>query len=156
LRSLRWAKEDRNYSSRTCQARITTARDSRYWQGNIIVNGTHEAGCGEIRSSMQECERIFNSRTGTAYDRIRNPEEIRYVHRTAQRRNERMAIARTVVCSNNTVQRWTRSTAEKTAIQHPLSRKASGRIPCRWTNSCNNNLVDFLTKRRISTLITYI
>ena len=84
-------------------------------KGNIIANGTHEASCGEIRKFIcKDCGRVFNSRTGTAYDGIRSSKE--RFDMCIELHNEGMsvrAIARTVGCSKDTVQRWTHSAAEQ-------------------------------------------
>ena len=84
-------------------------------KGNIIANGTHEANCGEIRKFIcKDCGRVFNSRTGTAYDGIRSSKE--KFDMCIELHNEGMsvrAIARTVGCSKDTVQRWTHSAAEQ-------------------------------------------
>jgi len=77
--------------------------------GNIIGNGTYETSAGTVRKFIcKECGQVFNSRTGTAYEGIRSPQD--KFDLVIKCLNEGMGVratARTAGCSVNTVKKWT-------------------------------------------------
>ncbi|MDR0887628.1 MAG: helix-turn-helix domain-containing protein [Candidatus Methanoplasma sp.] len=83
-------------------------------EGNIVGNGTYNTSTGQVRKFIcKECGRVFNSRTGTAYEGIRSSDDkfdlaVRSV-------NDGMSIrktAETIGCSANTVRNWVERSEE--------------------------------------------
>jgi len=77
---------------------------------NVISNGTYRTLGGEVRKYIcRECGRVFNSRTGTAYEGIhRSHDKFDLVADCISNGVSVRRTAKIAKCSTSTVVRWTK------------------------------------------------
>lgn len=75
---------------------------------NIVANGTYKTDAGPVRKFIcRRCGRVFNERTGTAYEGIRSsPDMFDKCIRMLNSGMSVRAVAGNLGCSKDTVLRW--------------------------------------------------